>query len=62
MKNWIIKSNDWYDSLPEPKRSLFFLAFIMSTLLVAQYFMIVKVNSIGKITGNTVIEHIYIPS
>lgn len=42
MKNWIVKSNEWYDNLPEIKRDLFFLIVIMGSLLIAQYFMIVE--------------------
>jgi hypothetical protein len=37
MKKLIIKSNEWYDNLPEPKRTFFFLIVIMSTMLFAQY-------------------------
>ena len=33
MKNWIIKSNEWFDNLPEPKRSFIFLLGCGITLL-----------------------------
>lgn len=39
MKKLIIKTNRWYDNLPEPKRILFFLIFIMGTLIIAEYIM-----------------------
>ncbi len=28
MKNWIIKSNKWYDNVKEPKRFLLFFFFV----------------------------------
>jgi hypothetical protein len=28
MENWIIKSNQWYDNLKEPKRFLLFFLFV----------------------------------
>jgi hypothetical protein len=31
MKNWIVKSNEWYDNLPELKRFLFFFFGIMGS-------------------------------
>lgn len=36
IKDWIIKSNDWYDDLKENKRTLFFLGviFLPSLLIV----------------------------
>jgi len=44
MRKFIVKTNEWYDNLKEPKRSIMFLVFIMSTLLIAQYFMVVCGN------------------
>ena len=35
----IVKTNKWYDNLPEIKRLLFFLVVIMGSLIVTQYFM-----------------------
>jgi len=32
----IVKSNSWYDNLPELKRDLFFLVVIFGSLIVAQ--------------------------
>ncbi len=40
MKSVIIKTNEWYDNLPEGKRFLFFLVVIMGTSIVTQYLMI----------------------
>ena len=37
MKNPIVQSNEWYDNLSEPKRTLFFLVFVMGTLILTQY-------------------------
>ena len=37
MKNWILKSNRWYDNLPEPKRTLFFLIVILGSLALFQF-------------------------
>lgn len=36
IKDWIIKSNDWYDDLKQNKRTLFFLGaiFLPSLLIV----------------------------
>lgn len=34
MKKLIIKSNEWYDNLPEPKRTIFFFAAIMAPFLI----------------------------
>lgn len=42
MRKLIIQSNEWYDNLPEPKRSLFFLIVIFGSLVVAEYFSIIK--------------------
>lgn len=39
MKNFIIKSNEWYDDLPELKRFLFFLLFLVGGLLVCEFFL-----------------------
>jgi len=36
MKQLIIKSNEWYDNLPEPKRTLFFFITIVGSLLVME--------------------------
>lgn len=44
IKNWIIKSNDWYDNLKEPKRTFFFLGVIFLPLL-----LIVIIQSIFQI-------------
>lgn len=33
MKNFIIKSNEWYDNLPEPKRTYFFLIVVLFVLI-----------------------------
>lgn len=38
IKKAIFNSNRWYDNLPEPKRLLFFLVFIMGTFILTQYF------------------------
>ena len=37
MVEWIIKSNEWYDKLPELKRAIFFFLVILGPILVAQY-------------------------
>ena len=37
MKNWIVKSNKWYDNMPEPRRTIFFILVIMGSLIVTQY-------------------------
>lgn len=42
MKNFILKTNKWYDNLPEPKRSLFFLIVIMGSLIAVQYLTYAK--------------------
>ena len=42
MKKLIIKSNKWYDNLPDGKRLGFFLVFILGSLIATQYFMYVK--------------------
>lgn len=42
IKNFIIKSNTWYDNLPEPKRSLFFFIVILGSLIFTQYLFYVK--------------------
>jgi len=42
MKKFIIRTNKWYDNLPELKRFLFFLIVIMGSLFVAQYLMYVE--------------------
>lgn len=39
MKNFIIKSNEWYDDLPEPKRFLFFLLFLVGGTLLCELFL-----------------------
>lgn len=44
MKKIIVRSNEWYDTLKEPNRTLFFMVFIMGTLIIAQYFMFVQNN------------------
>ena len=44
MRRLIVRSNEWYDNLKEPNRVLFFLVFVMGTLIVAQYFMVVENN------------------
>lgn len=36
MKNWIVKSNRWYDNLPDTKRFLFFLFVVMGSYTVVQ--------------------------
>ena len=41
MKNLIIKTNKYYDSLPEMKRLLFFLIVIGGSQLMALFFMYV---------------------
>lgn len=42
MKKFIIKSNEWYDDLKEPKRVLFFVVVVMGSLIFAQYLMYAK--------------------
>jgi len=42
VKDWIIKSNEWYDDLPENKRFLFFLIVIGGSLLLCQYLLYSK--------------------
>lgn len=37
MRKVIIRINKWYDSLPDPKRSLFFLIFVVGSLILTQY-------------------------
>lgn len=44
MKRLIVRSNEWYDNLKEPKRTVFFLIFVMGTLIIAQYFMVIESN------------------
>ena len=44
MRRLIVRSNEWYDNLKEPNRVLFFLVFVMGTLIVAQYFMVMENN------------------
>ena len=39
MRKFIIKSNEWYDSLPDLKRLLFFLLFVAGGTFAAQYFI-----------------------
>jgi len=39
MKNFIIKSNEWYDNLPEPKRTYFFLI-VVFLVFIAQICLI----------------------
>jgi len=34
IKRWIIKSNEWYDNLKEPKRTLFFFLALFLPLLI----------------------------
>ena len=36
MKNPIVRSNEWYDNLPEPKRGIFFLLAIFGTFVITQ--------------------------
>lgn len=36
MKKIIIKSNGWYDDLPDSKRTSFFLIFIVGTFFIVQ--------------------------
>ncbi len=36
MRKIVTKSNEWYDSLPENKRFLYFMAFIMCSLLIVE--------------------------
>lgn len=36
MKNIIIKSNSWFDTLPDAKRTLFFLVAICGSFLIVQ--------------------------
>lgn len=40
-KKLIVKSNDWYDDLPESKRSLLFLFVLLPLLLVTNFFFVV---------------------
>lgn len=42
MKKIIIKTNQWYDTLPEFRRALFFLIVILGSLLISQYYMHVE--------------------
>lgn len=42
MKRLIIKTNQWYDNLPDGKRTGFFLFFVLGSLIVAQYFTYVE--------------------
>ena len=37
MRKVIVRTNKWYDSLQEPKRSLFFVIFVVGSLILAQY-------------------------
>ena len=41
MKNFIIKSNEWYDNLSEVPRFLFFLLVAVGGLALTEYFMYV---------------------
>lgn len=44
MKNFIIKSNEWYDDLPEPKRFLFFLIIVCGGVCISNYLLYVTNN------------------
>lgn len=39
MKNFIIKSNEWYDDLPEPKRFLLFLIIVCGGVCISNYLL-----------------------
>ena len=56
MKKLIIKSNKWYDNLPEPKRTLFFLIVILGSLIVSECISVYVSNNIfwGFIIWNVV--------
>lgn len=45
MKNIIIKSNSWFDNLPDNKRTLFFLIAICGSLLISQIISILILDS-----------------
>lgn len=42
MKNFIIKSNEWYDNLSGNKHAFFFLGIIMGSFAVTEYFFFFK--------------------
>ncbi len=42
MKKIIVKTNEWFDDLPEIKRLLFFIFVLAGSLLVALYFVYAK--------------------
>ena len=56
IKKLIIKSNEWYDNLPEPKRSLFFLIVVFGGLIISQYFMFVENSVIAFIIWSSLIS------
>ena len=42
MRNPIKQSNEWYDNLPSLKRDLFFLVFVLGSLIVSQFLTYAK--------------------
>lgn len=36
MRNFITKTNEWYDNLPTTKREIFFVTVVMGTLLISE--------------------------
>ena len=43
MRKFILNSYEWYDNLPEPKRTIFFFIVIGGSLVVAQWLMVSKI-------------------
>ena len=40
MKNWIIKSNEWYDNIVEPKRFLLMIFVVLMIIIISHYFFV----------------------
>ena len=40
MKNWIIKSNEWYDNVLEPKRFLFMFFVVAIVVVISQWYVL----------------------
>ena len=49
MINYIIKCNNWYDSLKEPKRTLFFFFILVPLICGTQLLLTTLYNEVGYI-------------
>ena len=49
MKNWIIKSNQWYENLPEKKGSIFYLCLVFIPYILLNIILIGFIPTISPL-------------